>query len=252
MIYSPLRIVYSGGGFVKPIIGITMTTSDGKYCINSPYVKSVIDAGGIPFCIPFGVEKDVRQVIDSIDGLLLTGGVDIHPHYFQEEPHPKLGEVMLERDKVEIALAHAALNQKLPVFAICRGIQLLNVALGGTLYQDINAQYEAEPLLHKQNALRHELAHFIEISNGTRLHNILGKDRIAVNSLHHQAVKDVPALFQISARASDGIIEAMELNDYPFCIAVQWHPEEMAAKGEEYSKKLFKAFIDVCSEQNEC
>ncbi|TSI10124.1 gamma-glutamyl-gamma-aminobutyrate hydrolase family protein [Lysinibacillus sp. BW-2-10] len=231
---------------MKPIIGITMTVIKEKYNINVPYVQSVLEAGGLPFCIPFGVEKDAAQVVEVIDGLLLTGGVDVHPHYFQEEPHPQLGEVMLERDKVEIALAHAALNKKLPIFAICRGIQLLNVALGGTLYQDINAQYEQEPLLHKQQALRHEPSHFVDVVQGSILHKIVGKDRIAVNSLHHQAVKDVSDILKVSSRASDGIIEAMELENYPFCIAVQWHPEEMAVKGDTHSRELFRAFIEAC------
>lgn len=232
---------------MKPIIGLSMTKSDKKYSLNVPYVQAIIDAGGLPLCIPFGIEEDADQLTNTIDGLLLTGGVDIHPHFFNEEPHPKLGEVSLERDQVEIALAKAALEKKLPIFAICRGIQLLNIVLGGNLYQDINAQFEGEPLLHSQKAERHQASHFVTINSESLLFKIIGNDRIAVNSLHHQAVKDVPNVLLLTAKSSDGIVEALELKDYPFCIAVQWHPEEMAVAGDEHSKALFAAFIEACN-----
>ncbi|WP_421664212.1 gamma-glutamyl-gamma-aminobutyrate hydrolase family protein [Lysinibacillus telephonicus] len=232
---------------MKPIVGLTMTKSDKKYSLNAPYVQSILDAGGVPLCIPFGVEKDVDQLISTLDGLLLTGGVDIHPHFFNEEPHLNLGEVSLRRDQVEIALAKVALKKKLPIFAICRGIQLLNIVLGGGLFQDINTQFEKEPLLHNQKAERHEASHFVTINSESLLYKIIGNDKIAVNSLHHQAIKDVPHVLLITAKASDGIVEAVELKDYPFCIAVQWHPEEMAVAGDKHSKALFAEFIQACT-----
>lgn len=231
---------------MKPVIGVTMTTNNGQYCINEAYVKSIIQAGGIPVNIPFGVESDVEQLIDRIDGLLLTGGVDVHPHFFNEEPHVKLGQVMLERDQIELTLTKVALEKKIPIFGICRGIQLLNVALGGTLYQDINTQFKEDPILHQQNARRGEVSHFVEIKPGTQLHDIIGKEKIGVNSFHHQSIKDVANIFSVTAKASDGIIEAIEMKDYPFCLAVQWHPEEMAITNDAHSQKLFKAFIDAC------
>ena len=231
---------------MKPIIGVTMTTNNGQYCINEAYVKSIIQAGGIPVNIPFGVESDVEQLLEGMDGLLLTGGVDVHPHFFDEEPHIKIGHIMLERDEVELELTEAALKKRMPIFGICRGIQLLNVALGGNLYQDINSQYEQTPILHQQNARRREASHYIEITKGSQLHEIIGKEKIAVNSFHHQAIKDVPEIFMITAKASDGIVEAIEMKDYPFCVAVQWHPEEMAIAEDEHAKKLFKAFVDAC------
>ncbi|MFL0505268.1 gamma-glutamyl-gamma-aminobutyrate hydrolase family protein [Ureibacillus sp. 179-F W5.1 NHS] len=235
---------------MKPIIGVTMTESNGQYCINEAYVKSILNAGGIPFVLPFGVEKDAVQFITKIDGLLLTGGVDVHPHYFHEEPHLNLGHVMLERDQMEMALTKVALERKIPIFGICRGIQLLNIAMGGNLYQDINSQYESTPILHQQRASRYVPSHYIEIKSNSHLHQIIGKEKIAVNSFHHQSVKNVPDSFSISAKATDGIIEAIELKDYPFCIGVQWHPEEMAVTQEEHSQKLFKAFIDASSKTN--
>lgn len=231
---------------MKPLIGISMNYSDKKYVINEPYVKAIVEAGGIPYCIPFGIEEDAEQIIDLLDGLLLTGGVDIHPHYFGEEPHPKLGKVIQARDYNEMILIQAALKKKLPVFAICRGIQILNVALGGSLYQDIEAQYCTEPLLHKQNAARYETAHFIKIDKQSKLFEIVQSEKIAVNSLHHQAVKDVASSLKITAVSSDGIVEAAEMKDYPFCIAVQWHPEEMATAGDDCSKRLFQEFIKAC------
>ena len=236
---------------MKPIIGITMTTNNGQYCINEAYVKSIIQAGGVPVNIPFGVESDVERLLEGIDGLLLTGGVDVHPHFFDEEPHIKIGHIMLERDEVELVLTEAALKKTMPIFGICRGIQLLNVALGGTLYQDINSQYEQTPILHQQNARRREASHYIEIIKGSLLHEIVGKEKIAVNSFHHQALKKVPELFKITAKSSDGIIEAIEMKDYPYCVGVQWHPEEMAIVDDEHAKNLFKSFIDACKSKVE-
>ena len=236
---------------MKPIIAITMTTNNGQYCINEAYVKSIIQAGGIPVNIPFGVGSDADQLLEGVDGLLLTGGVDVHPHFFDEEPHLKIGHIMLERDEVELVLTEAALKKNLPIFGICRGIQLLNVALGGTLYQDINSQYENEAILHQQNARRREASHFIEITKGSLLHEIVGKEKVAVNSFHHQALKKVPDVFEVTAKASDGIIEAIEMKDYPYCVGVQWHPEEMAIADDEHSKNLFKSFIDACKNQVE-
>lgn len=233
---------------MKPIIGLTMTKKNGKLALNEPYVNSVIDAGGLPICIPFGVERDAEQIVESIDGLLLTGGVDLHPNYYGEDPHPKLGEVILARDKVELELLHVALKKKLPIFAICRGIQMLNVALGGTLFQDIDSQIEGEVLIHNQSGERDEASHEVEIEKDSQLFQLMGKTKISVNSFHHQSLKDVPDSLAIVAKSSDGIIEAVELKDYPFCIAVQWHPEEMAVTGETSSKSLFQAFIQTASE----
>ena len=231
---------------MKPIIGVTMTMNKGQYAINEAYVKSIIQAGGIPLMIPLGVEEDALAIVDKIDGLLITGGVDVHPHFYNEEPHQHLGDVMLERDQVELKLTQVAFERKLPIFGICRGIQLLNIALGGTLYQDIPTQYKGSPILHQQKAKRGEVCHFIEIKQGSQLAKIVGKERVAVNSFHHQGLKDVPEIFTITAQSSDGMIEAIEMKDYPFCLGVQWHPEEMVLVNEGHSLQLFKAFIDAC------
>ncbi|RHW39482.1 gamma-glutamyl-gamma-aminobutyrate hydrolase family protein [Lysinibacillus yapensis] len=232
---------------MKPIIGITMTTNNGQYCINEAYVKSILQAGGIPVNLPFGIEQDAEQLLDGLDGLLLTGGVDVHPHLFNEEPHLYIGHIMVERDEVELRLLEVALKKRMPIFGICRGIQVLNIALGGNLYQDINSQYEKTPILHTQKAIRKEASHYITIERNSKLYNIVGQEKIAVNSIHHQALKKVAEVFEVTAQASDGIIEAIEMKDYPYCVGVQWHPEEMAAAQDENAKKLFASFIDACS-----
>lgn len=227
-----------------------MTQSTKGYSVNIPYVQSILNAGGIPFCIPIGVEKENDQLFDVLDGLLLTGGVDVHPHFYEEEPHPKLGEIMLERDKFEIALTQQGLNKGTPILAICRGIQILNVALGGTLYQDIYSQCEGKVILHSQIADRSVASHFVEINKQSKLFEIIEEQKIPVNSMHHQSIKKVGNHLNIVATASDGIVEAAELDEsiHPFCIAVQWHPEEMAVVGDEYSKKLFSSFIEAALE----
>ncbi len=216
------------------------------YFINEAYTKSVINAGGIPFAIPFDVEKDVSQIVDMIDGLLLSGGGDVHPHTFGEEPHQKLGQVSSARDRVELALVEEVIKRKKPIFAICRGHQVLNVALGGSLFQDIYAQ-NLNVYLHSQQAARYEKSHFIKVAEDSLIYHILGKERLQVNSFHHQAIKLLAPSVVSVAKASDGIIEAIEMKDYPFCLSVQWHPEEMAVYGDEDSRKLFSAFIEECS-----
>lgn len=234
---------------MKPIIGVTMTTNNGQYCINEVYVKSVLQAGGIPVNIPFGTGSCAEQLLEKLDGLLFTGGVDVHPHYFHEEPHIHLGEIMQERDEVEMALLKGAVEKKVPILGICRGIQMLNVAMGGTLYQDIQSQYEQTAILHSQKAARKEPTHYVHIKKESKLYNIIGEEKIRVNSFHHQALKEVPEMFEITARASDNIIEAIELKDYPYCLGVQWHPEEMAVAHDDSAKQLFKSFIEACSRE---
>lgn len=229
------------------MIGMTMTQTTNGYAVNMPYVQSVLNAGGLPLCIPIGVEKEMNQLFDLLDGIVLTGGVDVHPHFYEEEPHLKLGEVMLERDQFELELTHQALNRGIPILAICRGLQLLNVALGGTLYQDIYTQYEGKVILHSQIANRSVATHFVEMNQQSKLFKIIGKQRIAVNSMHHQSIKEVGNHLNIVAKASDGIVEAAELDEsiHPYCLAVQWHPEEMAIAGNEHAKKLFSSFVQA-------
>ena len=229
---------------MKPIIGLTMHTGDKKLEINDTYINSVELAGGIPLCIPHLVNNDIEPIINKIDGLILIGGHDVDPILFGQEPHRKLGAFHTQRDTSDLQLLDAAFKRKMPILAICRGHQVLNVAFGGTLIQDIDSQWE-QPIAHNQPSLRHEVTHSVKIS-GEKLTAIFGNDTIRTNSFHHQAV-DILGEGLISAGvSSDGLNEAIEHTQHPFCIGVQWHPEALAPAGDPYSIKLFEAFIEAC------
>ncbi|MGN4126035.1 gamma-glutamyl-gamma-aminobutyrate hydrolase family protein [Lysinibacillus sphaericus] len=229
---------------MKPIIGITaFAENDLSSRLNVAYGKSIIEAGGIPLIIPLGVEADVAQVLSLTDGLLLSGGYDVHPFHFGQEPSLGLGQIQPERDSLELALIKAALIRQMPIFGICRGIQMLNIALGGTLYQDIDREYHSSKLLkHTQQAARGVATHYVNVVPDSLLKTIVEEDRIAVNSMHHQAINVLAEKLTVVAKSSDGIVEAVIHEALPFCLAVQWHPEEQAVVGDETAKKLFTAF----------
>ncbi len=218
------------------------------------YLSAVIAAGGIPVLLPLGLdEARLFCALDCADGLLLAGGVDIAPALFGEDPHPKLGQVDTERDAAEMALAKRALETGMPLLAICRGIQVLNVAAGGTLYQDIASQFP--------DALKHDcfypayprdhIAHTVVIAPDTRLASIVGRDAIPpnsvpVNSLHHQSIKGVGQGLRTVAVAPDYIVEAVEGTDSAWVVGVQWHPEELVADRPDM-RRLFRAFVEAAS-----
>ena len=226
----------------KPIIAITACAEDDLSSrLNKAYSESVLDGGGIPIIIPLGVEADVEQILMIADGLLLSGGHDVHPFLFGADPLPKLGHIHPERDEVELALTNAALVKGMPIFGICRGIQLLNVALGGTLYQDIESDYQQSPLKHTQQAARGVATHYVMVEPN----DFIEEGQLAVNSFHHQAIHQLAPNLSVLAKSSDGIIEAVVHDSHPFCLAVQWHPEEQALVGDEASIKLFQNFIEA-------
>ncbi|GAB4400505.1 MAG: gamma-glutamyl-gamma-aminobutyrate hydrolase family protein [Anaerolineales bacterium] len=212
------------------------------------YLSAVIAAGGVPVLLPLGLDEPrLLRALDRTDGLLLAGGEDIAPARFGEEPHPNLGTVDADRDAAEVALARRALEAGLPLLAICRGIQVLNVAAGGTLYQDIPSQV---PGALKHNCFypeypRDHIAHTVAVAPDSRLATILGRDvAVPVNSLHHQAVKAVGAGLRVVAQAPDGIAEAMEGTGGAWVLAVQWHPEELAPSRPDMAT-LFRAFVEA-------
>lgn len=234
-----------------PVIGITCTRIRGagggdRFGLNDVYVRAVMNAGGAPLLIPLDIsEEALRAIYKTLEGLLLSGGVDVAPHRYGETPHPGLGEVDAGRDEVELALARWAVADDLPLLAICRGIQLLNVALGGTLYQDIPSQVpHALVHPHQEGNRRDHIAHTVHIVPGSRLHRILRPEggALPVNSMHHQAVKDVAPGCIVTARAPDGIIEALEEPTKRFVVGVQWHPEEMA-ENDARMRSLFAHFV---------
>lgn len=232
-----------------PVIGITarriqrdgqLTPIDGLY---PDYCASVALAGGAPVLIPAILDEPaLRRIYERLDGVLFPGGGDLAPARFGQEPHPDLGKVDLVLDEVELLLARWVLEDRLPMLGICRGIQLLNVAAGGTLFQDIPALIPG--------AMAHACpdqpdAHSVEIEAGTRLSAALGVTACRTNSRHHQAVQDVAPGMVVTARAPDGVIEGLEMPAARFIVGVQWHPENLAATSAQM-RGLFRAFVEAC------
>ncbi len=214
--------------------------------LGTTYINSVIKAGGLPFLIPLDFPLDNLNIIrESFDGLLLTGGGDVDTKRYGGIEHPSVGEVWPVRDEIECRLYHLALETEWPVFGICRGIQIMNVAAGGKLYSHIPDQVPTVKHVHNQptGTPRDHLVHDVLIEPGTLLHQIIGKDRIPVNSFHHQAVSVPGEGMKVTAFSDDGIIEAIENPDHPFVLGVQWHPECMQQYDDHM--KLFRAFVEA-------
>ena len=231
---------------MKPIIGITCLYDWKNEVMRQyqNYVNVVQKAGGIPILLPAVDDKEViRGMVAGIDGLLVAGGPDVGANCYGEEPHQHIGGVSPLMDVFEIQLVNAANDLGIPVLGICRGQQILNVVLGGTLYQDIYSQRD-NCIQHRQQAPRPYLAHSIKIEKNSRLAEILGTE-LRVNTFHHQAVKDIAPGLKVVAYAPDGIIEAIESEDKDrFFIGVQWHPEGMWDSEYNYDS-LFEAFINA-------
>jgi putative glutamine amidotransferase len=233
----------------KPIIGISTNNTTNSYgqpivLLQRSYVKAVLDAGGVPVLIPSLIAEDGWDAVYSrLDGVLFSGGGDISLDYFRGDPHPRIDDVDLERDSVELKMVKAAASDGKPFLGICRGCQIVNVALGGTLYTHIPDQLP--------NALDHDypgnkrivLVHEVKIEEGTHVAEIYGQPIIKVNSLHHQGLKDIAASLRVAGHAPDGLVEAVELPEHPFGLAVQWHPEWLT--DQESTKNLFRKFIEA-------
>ena len=235
---------------MKPVIGITTDVEkDQRNVLKNAYVQAVIRAGGLPVIVPVGIEEDASQLVAMLDGLLLSGGHDINPMLFNEEPHAYLEEVSPSRDSNELELARQMLKTGKPILGICRGLQILNVAVGGTLYQDLHKQNEGTIIQHLQKAPDAHPSHYVQVEKGSLLESVVGNERIQVNSYHHQSLKDVPPVFKITGVASDGIVEAIESTDEQFVLGVQWHPELLATKGDAVSLRIFERFLGECANQ---
>ncbi|WP_249871726.1 gamma-glutamyl-gamma-aminobutyrate hydrolase family protein [Oceanobacillus saliphilus] len=236
---------------MKPIIGVTasMETDKAYYSVANRNVKAILAAGGIPIILPYYMEQaEINQISDRIDGLYATGGYDIDPILFGEEPHPQLGTIIPERDQAELALMKIMLEKKKPILGVCRGSQILNIAAGGDMYQDIYSQINKNLLQHSQKAPFDYCSHFVEVKEGTLLHHLTGKSKFRINSFHHQANRAVPDGFQVSGKASDGIIEAIESKIHPFVLGLQWHPEALINERDDPSLKIYQGFIKACRE----
>jgi putative glutamine amidotransferase len=232
----------------EALIGITTFRHMNQYgypmhAVMAAYIEAVTRAGGVPVLIPLGLQEAGYQALFTrLDGILFTGGGDMHPDSYGGQAHSKVGDVDTERDRAELWLARQAAGSDKPFLGICRGFQVINVALGGSLYEDILDQ--------KESALKHDyypdyprnlLAHGVEIAPESRLAKILGQTAPQVNSLHHQGVRKIAPSLSATAYAPDGILEAYELPGHRFGLAVQWHPEWLQER--EPMRKLFEAFI---------
>jgi putative glutamine amidotransferase len=237
-----------------PLIGLTPDREDAGafgyakfpwYALRENYATSIVAAGGLPVALPLEVAL-VPDILERIDGLVLTGGAfDVDPALFGDDERHETVNVKPLRTDFEMALTRAALERDLPILGICGGEQLLNVALGGTLIQHIPDEI-SDALAHEQPNPRDEPGHEVEIIFGSRLYDIVGTGTLAVNSAHHQAVKEPAASLAVNARAPDGVIEGIEDSDRRFCIGVEWHPEFEISDGDS---RLLAAFIEAARDQ---
>lgn len=232
-----------------PRIGITCHAhfdTIARLAVGRQYVDAVLSAGGAPLALPLGLGGPALEAVYAvIDGLLLPGGDDVAPSRYGQLPHPQLGLVDDDRDELEIAVAQRALADSMPILGICRGIQVLAVAAGGTLYQDIPSQFEAGVHHDVRAHGRDHLCHDIEIAPGSLLAGSLGRTAARVNSFHHQSVRDLPRGFAMSASAPDGVIEGIEATDGRFVVGVQCHPEGIWQTTAPEFAGLFKDFVDA-------
>lgn len=234
---------------MKAVIGVTssMDINEQGYTVDSDNINAITRAGGTPIMLPnLTHEEAINQIAEKIDGLYATGGGDIDPTLFGEEPHPKLGIIIPSRDIFEVRLMKKMLEIGKPILAVCRGCQILNIAVGGDMYQDIYAQADADLLQHSQKAPKGYGSHFVQVLDGSLLHQLTGVDTLKVNTYHHQANRKVIDPFVISGKANDGIIEAIESKEHVFALGLQWHPEKMAPVNDEASLKIFQGFVGAC------
>lgn len=234
----------------KPLIGLTTFRKTSGYgydyhAVTDAYVDALRDAGALPVLVPSGLaEEDLDRLRTRLDALLFTGGGDIDPAVYGGQPHPTVYDIDPDRDHTELHMVRRFAADGRPFLGICRGLQVVNVALGGTLYTHIMDQLPG--------AIRHDywpdfprdrISHPVQIAEGSALAGILDSPLVGVNSLHHQGIRDLAPGLSPAAHAPDGLIEAVELQDHPFGLAVQWHPE--ALSGEHRMPALFKAFVDA-------
>lgn len=232
---------------MKPLIGITTFNGKNDYgrpitAVQHTYVRAVSIGGGIPILIPAILsEADLNELYSRLDGILFSGGGDISIKYFNGEDHPKIADVDDFRDVTELNLLKQSVDDGKPFLAICRGVQVMNVALGGTLYTHIPDQFP--------NALPHDneefttIVHPVNVDETSRLAEIFGETLLHVNSLHHQGLKDVASGLRVVGHAPDGMIEAVELPSHPYALGVQWHPEWLT--DQPVMQRLFKSFVDA-------
>jgi putative glutamine amidotransferase len=231
----------------KPVVGVAPLWDEQKNSLwmLPGYMDGIVQAGGLPLMLPLTAdEAALRQLVRLCSGFLFTGGQDVSPGLYGTDVSPRCGEICETRDIMEkILFSIAVLEQNKPVLGICRGIQIINVLLGGTLHQDIPSQLPESVLTHQQKPPYGRPVHKVNIEPGSPLHELLGVETLAVNSSHHQGIAKLSPKLTPMAQAEDGLIEAVYMKDKPFVWAVQWHPE--MALAEESSRKIFRAFVNT-------
>jgi len=232
-----------------PIVAVTASTKtvndSSKVTVNRPYTDAILAAGLIPLVVPPMSEKGAAAILDSVRGLVLTGGEDVDPAHFGAKRHPATGPANDLRDSIELALAKEAAARRMPTLAICRGVQVLNVALGGTLVQDIPSELKSR-IEHDAESERSSRVHEVSIDSESRLAGIVGSRQITTNSFHHQAVDHLASGLCTVAKSPDGVVEAVECADRAWwAVGVQWHPEELTGTPEDWDRKLFAAFANA-------
>jgi putative glutamine amidotransferase len=234
---------------MKPVIGITTNYSKNSYgqplvLLQQSYVKAIMQAGGVPVLIPSLIAEDGWDALYArLNGILFSGGGDIGLEHSPGHPHPRIDDVDPERDLIELKMLNTAAADGKPFLGICRGCQVMNVALGGTLYTHIPDQLPNALDHSYPGNMRTVLVHQVKIEEGTYVAEIFGEPIIKVNSLHHQGLKEIAPSLRVAGHAPDGLVEAIELPDHPFGLAVQWHPEWLT--DQEGTRNLFRKFVEA-------
>lgn len=236
-----LKVVGISTSLLKTKVAPIMRLDDG-------YIKSISEAGALPLMLPVYEDlENAERIVDELDAIILAGGVDISPFYYNEDP-VMVTTYQPERDASEMMLLKAALKRRIPILAVCRGLQLTNIALGGSLHQDLKMS-GYEEIVHHRDTIKpdgpDEVYHFIKISKDSKFYSIVENEEMVINSIHHQAIKELGNGLKPVAWSRDGIIEVVEMEDYPYYYGFQFHPERLsedAVYGNEF-KKLFKDFI---------
>lgn len=238
---------------MKPVIGITSftepTPQKRRVNVSFHYIESIEFSGGIPIVIPECRHLDtVDAYLERIDALIISGGVDVSPYLYGENPIKEVTFFSIERDNFEIALVKGAIERGIPVFGICRGVQIINVALGGSLYQDIAAQTGSEFGHMPMGMPVHQLYHKVVLKEGTQIRSLFKKGTFLINSFHHQAIKELGTGLIATAMSEDGIIEAIEMENNKNVYGVQWHPEDLTRSYPEF-RALFNHLVELAIER---
>lgn len=234
----------------RPLIGISGSHNvpERQLFVRENYMESVLRAGGLPVLLPHtSDEQEAKALLEELDGLLLAGGGDVDPARYGEETLPECGEVDAQRDAFELLITRLALERNIPIFGICRGIQLLAVAMGGTLWQDIGTQLGVEPIRHQQEPPYDTSSHPVRFVQGGFFANVIGAEEVLTNSMHHQAIKAAGPNLIVEGYSDDGVIEAVRSAQSDSVFAVQYHPEYMSG-AQTHAARLFECLVSKAAE----